>query len=166
MNVHKLDERFLLGRQNASLMPSMGSLVVNPMAAIHQQQPQMKGAAAMAPSAAAAAAAANMQTPTGGALNNNKPNAMPFGTGPMSANLSMAGLLAMNSMTANGNGTNAGGLMDTKREPLLDGILGPMGGPGKGGLASMLPNFDDPVEQSLASLCKYGRPAPPSHPHP
>lgn len=147
-----LTNAFYLGRQNASLMPSMGSLVVNPMAAIHQQQqPQMKGTA-LAPSAA------NMQTPTGGALNNNKPNAMPFGTGPMNANLSMAGLLAMNSMTANGNGTNAGGLMDTKREPLLDGILGPMGGPGKGGLASMLPNFDDPVEQSLASLCKYGRP--------
>lgn len=125
----------------------MGSLVSNPMAANHQQQ-SMKGAP-LAP------ASANMQTTA--LNNNNKPNAVPFGTVPMNANLGLAGMLGMNNMTANGNGTNAAGagLMDGKREPLLDGILGPIGGPGKGaGLPSMLPNFDDPVEQSLASLCK------------
>lgn len=115
------------------------------MASNHQQQ-QIK-VAPLPPSTA------NLQT---NALNNNKPNTVPFGTVPMNANIGLASMLGLNNMTSNGNGTNAGtGILDTKREPLLDGILGPIGGSGKGNvLPNMLPNFDDPVEQSLASLCK------------
>lgn len=65
----------------------------------------------------------------------------------MNTTMSLAGMLGMGNMTANnGNGTNTGA---------FDALLGPIGGPPKSGMPNMLPNFDDPVEQSLASLCKY-----------
>lgn len=120
------------------MLPSMGSLVPS---AMPPNQQQLKGTPL-------AQSAPNMPTPNN-PLNNNKSNTTPFGVPPQmnNASITMTGILGLNNMTANnGNGTSTG---------VLDALLGPMGASTKSDMPNMLPNFDDPVEQSLASLCKY-----------
>lgn len=105
--------------------------------------------------------AQTMQTQN--SINNNKPN-QSFGAQQMNSNMGLSNMIGMNNMTANSNGTNNPNnmMLDNKNQnmPNLNSMLATMTTINDKTNMNLLPNFDDPVEQSLASLeqslgCKF-----------
>lgn len=95
-------------------------------------------------------------------INNNKPH-QSFGAQQMNSNMSLSNMIGINNMTANSNGTNNPNnmMLDNKNQnmPNLNSMMTPITTINDKNVLNLLP-FDDPVEQSLASLeqslgCKF-----------